>query len=407
MENKKTRLNLSLVAALMFFMVGSAGTYENPALQVIIEHWSKLNVSVSTIRLMSTIQSFVGLPLILLIGAIVGKKISYKKTAILASLCVVAGGLGPFIFSGNWTVILIFRALIGVGVGLAASRTPLLLSSVPADEQPRFMGLAQAVSVCVGLISGPIVGMLSNISWRHTFLINLYTIPVFIMMFFIREPERPQSAAGSGASAGEKSALNPKVFLYALIQMLSTAITYPAIMGISTYLAGHKIGSATMAGTILILYSLGCVAVSSLGAVQKIFKRFTMSFCFVLLTAAYVLLILVPSVPTAFVALFLVGFGFMGEFSLIQVYCGGCVRPDRVPMATSLLLTGNQIGVFISAFIMTLSHSVFHLTTDADSTFALGAILYIAFALLSSLRGLLVPYTEEQSAKEAEAVFGN
>ena len=392
MDNKKTKLSPPILAALIFFMVGSAGTYENPAMQVIIDHWTQLGVSVSAIRMMTTLQSIVALPLILFIGAVVGKKISYRLTAILAAACVVIGGLGPFFLTGSWTVVLIFRALIGVGVGLAASRTPLLLASVPKEAQPRFMGIAQGVSVCVGLISGPIVGMLSNISWRHTFLINLYTILVLIMMFFIREPAAPEAAVPErDAAKTAKSSLNPKVFLFAVLQMLATGVTYPAIMGISTYLAGHEIGSATMAGTILMLYALGCVAVSSLGAVQKIFRRFTMSFCFLLLALAYVLLIAFPSVVTAFIALFLVGFGFMGEFSLMQVYCGASVSPDRMPMATSLLLTGNQLGAFVSAFIMTFSHSLFHMVTDADSTFAFGAIAFTTCAAIAALKGVLVP----------------
>ena len=394
MENSERtpfKITLSLIAILMFFMAGSAGTFENPGMQIIIDHWTALGVSVESIRMLATLPSLISLPFTLAIGAVVGKKIPYKLTAIISTGSIVVGGLGPFFISGNWSVILAFRALMGVGVGLCASRTALLLSSVPSEKHAQYMGIAQAVSICVGLVSGPIVGVLSGISWRHIFLINIYTVVVFLAMFFIKEPPKSTSPeqAGAGTAAGSK--FNPKVLLFAVSQMLATALTYPAIVGISTYLAGHEIGSATMAGTILILYSLGCVAVSSIGTIQKFFKRFTMTFCFAVLALAYALLVLFPSVITAFAALFLVGFGFMGEFSLMQVYVGAAVEPHQMPLATTLLLTGNQIGTFLSTFFMTIAHGIFHLTTDADSTFVLGIIIFIALGLAASVKGLIVP----------------
>lgn len=390
MEQKRDfKVNISIIAILLLFTASFAGSSENPGMQVIIEYWTARGVSVQAVRMMSTIQSLVSLPFTLTVGTFVGKRISYRATAITAVSCIVVGSLAPFFINSSWGIVLFFRGLMGVGVGLVGCRTSLLLSSVPTDRRTQFMGIAQACSLSLGLISGPIVGMLSGISWRHIFLINIYTVVVLVFMFFIKEPPKAEESAGTAKPSGGK--FSPVMLKYAFIQPFAAAFSFPIIVGISTYLAGHNIGNATLAGTVLIFYSLGCVAVSSLGTVQKFFKRFTMSFCYLLVASAFLLLVVFPHVVTAFIAVFMVGFGYMGGFSLMQVYAGSAVSPDQMPLATSILLTGNQLGMFASTWMMTLAHSIFHMTTDVDSTFVLGIIVYCVLAVLASIRGVIIP----------------
>ena len=52
-KEKDFKLDISIVAILMLFMVSTAGTFENPGMQVIIEHWAARGVPVSAVRMMS------------------------------------------------------------------------------------------------------------------------------------------------------------------------------------------------------------------------------------------------------------------------------------------------------------------------------------------------------------------
>lgn len=386
-KEKDFKLDISIVAILMLFMVSTAGTFENPGMQVIIEHWAARGVPVSAVRMMSTIQGVAGLPVILLIGGLVGKRIPYKVAAITGVSCILVGSLAPFFFSESWTLILCFRGLMGIGVGLTACRTPLLLSSVPPEQKTKYMGYAQACTLAVGLVSGPIVGVLSSISWRHVFLINIYTAVILVFMFFIKEPPKaPQSAETAKTGGG----FTPIMLKFPVVQLMASALSFPIIVGISTYFAGHGIGNATMAGTVLIFYSLGCTAVSTISKVKNFFKRFTMPFCYGLCLLANLLLLLFPMVPVTIVAVFLFAFGHMGAFSLMQVYAGSAVKPEQVPLASSLLLIGNQLGTFSSTWLMGFAHSIFHLTTDVDSAFALGACVYSILIIIALIPNVIV-----------------
>ena len=394
-EKKDFRFNISILAILMLFMASSVGSFESPGMQVIIEYWTARGVSVESVRMLTTIQSIVSLPFILAVGRFVGKRISYKATAITSAVCVLVGSMAPFFINSSWTIVLVFRGLAGVGVGLAACRTALMLASVPADLHTKYMGLGQSFMIGIGIISGPIVGVLSSISWRHVFLINLYTFVVLFFMFFIKEP--PKTVQDPEEKKHVRAAFKPSMLKYAIAEMVNSTFALPAIIGVATYLAGHKIGNATLAGTVLMLYSLGAIALSYLGAVQKILKRFTLPFCYALAGIANALLVLFPGVVTTFIAMFMIGFGSMGAFALMQVYSGNSVSREQMPLATSILITGKQLGMFASVWAMKFAHSVFHLTTDADSVYAMGIMVFAVLACLALVRGIFVPKEKQET----------
>ena len=217
-------------------------------------------------------------------------------------------------------------------------------------------------------------------------------------MFFIKEPPKAEEkSAGAEGSTGRKFA--PVMLKYALFQLIVCPCSMFIVQGISTYLAGHQIGSAALAGTVLIMYSIGTILVSSIGKVQKFFKRFTMPFCYSLVVVAYLLMVFVPTVVTPFVAAFLSGFGYMGSFSLMQVYSGNAVSREQIPLASSILLTGNQLGMFLCPILIRVADGIFHLTTDADSAFMLGAIVFCCMAVLALIPGLIVPKEDVVKSK--------
>jgi len=65
------------------------------------------------------------------VGSIVGKKISYRMVNLLAMILCVLGGLVPFFYAPNWPFVLVMRAILGIGVGFYSIRNPLFVKTVP------------------------------------------------------------------------------------------------------------------------------------------------------------------------------------------------------------------------------------------------------------------------------------
>ena len=125
--NQKMR-GVNYIALLSVFLFAGAGTFMNAAVQTMIEAWP--DVSVTTVRMVVSLPPLVSLPVMLITGGMVGKKLSYRFCAIFGTLLIALGGVAPFFVSSSWTLVLAFRAILGVGVGFLGMRNALGINVV-------------------------------------------------------------------------------------------------------------------------------------------------------------------------------------------------------------------------------------------------------------------------------------
>ena len=71
--------------------------------------------------LISTLPTLFIVPTTLWAGAVAGKKIRYRTISLVGILLFLIGGIAPFFLTESFTVLLICRAVFGIGVGLRAS----------------------------------------------------------------------------------------------------------------------------------------------------------------------------------------------------------------------------------------------------------------------------------------------
>lgn len=74
------------------------------------------NLDQSTTMFVSSVAALASVVFGLVVGMIAGKKVSYRAVAFFAGACVLIGGLVPF-FVKNYIVLLVFRAVYGIGYG--------------------------------------------------------------------------------------------------------------------------------------------------------------------------------------------------------------------------------------------------------------------------------------------------
>ena len=102
-------------------------------------------------------------------------------------LLYVAGGSLAGIFD-NIYIVLAFRALVGIGVGIIMPLSTGLLSFYYSkDKQDKLMGYSSAMNQMGGVIATLVAGLLASVSWRLSFLVYLIGLlsVVLCLLFYL------------------------------------------------------------------------------------------------------------------------------------------------------------------------------------------------------------------------------
>lgn len=371
------------IAVLLVFLFSSAGTFMNAAMQDMIEAWPAL--SPTMVRMSTTLPPLISLPVMLIIGLVVGKWISYRFCALLGMLLIAFGGTAPYFFHSSWKIVIVFRVILGIGVGFLGIRSSLLIKSVPTEKQATYIGYGSMLATIGTVIASPIVGYLAEISWYHGFLFNALSLLLFIYIFFtLLEPEKGEDNVNSYKIAKNvKGRYGWRMIYYTVMQFTTCTAVFSICSGMTTYFADKKLGSALLAGSMISIYTLSGACINLIiGPVLKIFKGKTIAFL-CLVSAVGLFLILVPSYTVVIVGVALAGIGFCGNMSVFQIYNGEIAPPNLLALSSSFILAAIQGGVFASNYFIAVSHIIFNRDTDIESSFLGGSFAFIIMAVIA------------------------
>ena len=181
---QKTLTFTILSISLLTVMAGAAIA---PALGVISRHFS----ACSSI-LIQLIVSMPALTIIItnLFFSALCRLMKTRTLALIGLVMYVAFGAGAYFVDNIWAVLL-FRAMLGVSVGMIMPlSTGLLAYYFPPEEQAQLMGLAAFMNQMGGVIATLISGILSGISWNCSFLVYLLGVIALVMVVAFLPNER-------------------------------------------------------------------------------------------------------------------------------------------------------------------------------------------------------------------------
>jgi MFS family permease len=158
------------------------------------------------------------------------------KTLVVAGLLLYTVGgcvAGAFNHIG---LVLIMRALVGVGVGIIMPLSTGLLAFYFAPEQQEgLMGYSSAMNQMGGVVATLLSGVLANISWRASFLVYLLGLGSLILCLLFLPNDKVVS--GDQQAAPHKTS---KVFqenynyIIAMFLLMTTFFVYPANFAMET-----------------------------------------------------------------------------------------------------------------------------------------------------------------------------
>ncbi len=245
---KKRLLYTILSISLLTVMAGAAIA---PALGVISAHFAGRNP-----LLIQLIVSLPALFIILtnLVFPWLCRLIKTRTLALTGLALYVLSGAGAFFVDNIW-VLLAFRALMGVSVGMIMPlSTGLLAYYFPPEEQARLMGLSAAMNQMGGVVATFLAGVLAGISWNYSFLVYLLGLIAIILVAAFLPNERLSGRGGVSLSLLKR--FHPSVVGMFLVMILF--FIYPTNFALTASETLSEMGvTLTMVGLDVVAFLVG------------------------------------------------------------------------------------------------------------------------------------------------------
>jgi MFS family permease len=292
-------------------------------------------------------------------------------------------------FSNSFTLIMVSRAVLGIGIGLA---NPLAISLIGVffygDQRATLMGWRSAIAGVGTAIMTYVAGQLLNINWHAAYWVYLLFIPTLLLfVFFVPDPQKSgalkrqaehQAALEADATANGVTIKKNPIWLIVILTAL-TFLVLIAIMVLAvklpTFFVENKIGTATQASTAWSIYNFASVIGGFLfGITYKLTHKFILPLGLFLLGLGVIALSHATSVTVIYgLCIFM---GIVGAMIIPFIFnrISEVATPQMAPLFTSIALVGSNLGSFISPYAGEIMGS----TGKAAITSAGGLLLGLA-----------------------------
>lgn len=370
----------------MAFLGMGVGTI-TPALNAIFVQFSDLPIT--TLLLVSTLPALTIIPATLIAGSVAGNKVGYRTLAIVGISIFILGGIAPY-FADDFTVILIERAIFGIGLGiLAPLGNALVMGVYSGDKVATMTGMITLAGNIGGMVLQFMGGYFAGIGWNYSFLPHaLGIISLVLVIFFLPEPPKAPVTAESKAASKEK--LPVKLFIIVLVYGLYTLAIYPMLVNMSTLIVERGLGTTATAGIVLALLTIGgMVAGSVFGKVFKLSGRFIMAVGYALATIGLVMVVFASNIAILSVGVFIEGFAMSTLIPASIMLISMTVKPTQMALGVSFFMAGMNLFGFLSTYWI---GAIAAITGDAvTAPIAVGAVVvgifFVVYLIVNPLKG--------------------
>jgi len=339
------------------------------------------------------LNQLVSLPSLLMIPAIlitgyVSRYISKKYLLMFGSIIFIAAGFGSM-YSPTLQVLVIFRAIEGVGMGIVYPLAPSIIAHLfYGEERAKMFGWSNAVGGVFSFVLGIAAGAAALTNWRNAFYYYLIFVIVVIMQALLLPafpPERKdKEIAQSAYGTADKPKYNYAFCLAVGAMFMFMAIGIILIYNISIFILNEGIGNSAQVG---LGTSLNTAASFFLciffGYILKSLKRYTSVLSLIFLALCYFTLASAHSIGWYYL-----GMSFMGcSFGLMFPYLNwrtAAVAPKAVKtVAISWLSMAIYSGQWASGYISVWITNIVGGTTR--KLFTAVSVILIASAVISAI----------------------
>lgn len=323
-----------------------AGAAISPALGLIAQAFP--DASETMIKLILTAPSLMIIPFSFLSSYLTTKMT--KKTIILLGLTIyLIGGISPQ-FMSSIKLILLFRLLLGAGVGLLMPLGMSLINDYfTGEERTKLMGYNSAFSNFGGIITMLLAGWLATFGWQIPFNVYFLGLFIFILVFLFL----PKGEVVQAEEKGEKSKVPLSVYGYALAMGGVMLAYYSIATNMALYLEQNEIGGTALAGTVVSLTTVGGMITSLfLVQVEMTFKNYVIPVMLFGMGIAFFTLSFTSNIVLIMISVCFVGFGQGSLFPILVLKALDNVPTHLADRAVAMTSSFTFLGQFLSPIVL-------------------------------------------------------
>lgn len=354
-----------------------AGAAISPALSIIASAFP--DASPTLVKLILTIPAFMIIPSTFLSSWLTTQL--PKRTIVLIGLVIyMIGGIGPQ-FMPTIELVLCFRLVLGVGVGLLITLAEsLIYDHFVGRERTKMMGYNSAFSNFGGIITMLVAGWLATFGWRAPF--NVYFIGLLIFslaVFFLPKGEKQK------APETEPKAKIPLAVYGYSIGLCGIMLAYYAIpTNIAIYLKNNEFGGPSLAGTVVSLTTVGGMITSLLLVqIEELLVKAVIPAALFVMGIAFLLLALASNVVTIMFAVCIVGLVQGTLFPILMMRALNNVPLHQADLTIAISSAFIFLGQFISPLVLDGLEKIVG-TSSIRSQFSFLALGALVMAIISA-----------------------
>ncbi|MGL4990909.1 MAG: MFS transporter [Sarcina sp.] len=361
-----------------------------PALSGIQSHFA--TAPTTLVKLVITLPALICIPIGFLNSTFI-KFISKKNLILIGLILYLIGGTLSF-FSTNIYMLLSTRAVLGLGLGITAPLSLVLIGDFfHGKERAKFMGYSTASTNLGGILSTLVVGFLSSLGWKYSFLIYLLAIFVIILVALFL-PKLPSKTANTNIektnlhNVKKQIPLNLGIIKYAIIILLALIAFYGIPTNLDFLVTFKNIGTEKTAADIVSIATLASL-ISALifGKLIKIFKSYYSIIIFVLMAIGCFLMGYGDSFNIVLIGSILNGLGFGGIVPFTMLFASNIVHKTHTALSIIIVTSSLYLGEFISPLILEPLANIIGIHNVTGNFF--GASIICLIALLVSIYAII------------------
>lgn len=376
-QNKKALAILSIGTITIL-----ASMAVSPALASIKTNFYWLSDNI--IQLVLVIPTFFIIPACFL-SKIFCQNFGNKKTLITGLVLYLIGGVFAG-FTNNFYVMLVFRAILGIGCGLILPLAQKLISDNFSGEfKERIIAYPASASCLMGIISAVVVGYIASIYWRLVFGVYLMALVVLYLNLRYLPDDKPKHI--------KPVDFDKKSLTFVLGMIFSNSVFYTFPTYIALFMKAEHIGNDASSGVVASCMMLagfvsGIIAIH----IRHILKNWSI-FCACLLFAlAYLLMANAHTILALCLCAVWVGLSsnilYSEIFSAVNKY-----NADLIPNVTASMFIGQTLSVpFLELLGFILNTNSYRLKFFSLSLCILILTLLIGFMMLKRHKKYLNPF---------------
>lgn len=336
-------------------------------------------VSTAGVETLSTVPNF-GIIVGLLISPFLVRLWGQKPTILVGLVITMLAGTFPM-YSSVYTLILISRFLIGLGIGLFNS---LAVSLIPEfyksneEELASMIGFQNVMSSIGAAIASFMVSYLVTISWHAAFAIYFLVIPVLILFTLFVPLKKDETNIQQENKA--KQHVNGPVVLISILMFFIFLFYMPMSFALPSLIVNEKLGTSSSAALLSGISTLvGIPMGASFGFFFKKLHDKIFPTGFGLVTIGFILVSVATNMVFLFFAVLVLGFGFGLGVPYMYNWLDWAAPEGSINLGTTIVLVLVNIGCFISPTVVNAILGAFNGTSSRQIMLISAAAFAIIF----------------------------